>query len=99
MNARFNVSALAACGQPIAAADHISGAGGSDIDVAELISAHTRRLLVTVTPQPPRRGWAHAATGERAVAWARRAEQTGNALPACLVAGVPLLDGGAGRCW
>ena len=36
---------------------------------------------------------AAARAAARAVAWAQRAEQTGNALPACLVAGVPLLDG------
>jgi hypothetical protein len=39
---------------------------------------------------------AAARAAARAVAWAQRAEQTGNALPACLVAGVPLLDD-AGR--
>ena len=36
---------------------------------------------------------AQARAGARAVAWAQRAEQSGHALPASLVAGMPLLDG------
>jgi hypothetical protein len=38
-------------------------------------------------------GIAQARARARAVAWAQRAEQSGHALPASLVAGMPLLDG------
>jgi hypothetical protein len=40
-----------------------------------------------------------ARAAARAVAWAQRAEQTGQALPASLVAGVPCSTPHADRCW
>jgi hypothetical protein len=44
-------------------------------------------------------GNAAARAAAREIAWPRRAEVNGQALPASLVAGQPLLEVMVGRCW